>query len=162
LIAQVPEEGPQGAGQELGAFPVQPGRLSLDKLHHITGGQTGEPHGSLAELMCEKSLNERGVIRNRGAGEGTRVAQVLHIRLHPALCRGPSTGRDRFRGDHILMTQKRQEVPERSGVTGARLHLPPAMTQVPGNMTGVDTPQRDAVAHQPMTEPSGQPNLSPN
>ena len=41
LIAQVPEEGTQGAGQELGAFPAQPGRLALDESHHVTGRQTG-------------------------------------------------------------------------------------------------------------------------
>src|SRR5204862_275677 len=130
LIARVLEEGSQGAGQKLGAFQVQPWRLALDKSHHVTGRQTGEWRGPSAEPVREKSVNERGVIRNRGAGQRPRVAQVLHVRMHGTLGRCQSSGGDWFRGDDPFTTQKLQKVPEGSGITLAGPHLSPAMTQV--------------------------------
>jgi hypothetical protein len=86
------QEGPQGGGQLLRAFAVQPRGPPLDEAHDIAGTQACERDAAPAESIGQELAAERHVIRDGRLSQYALVAQVGGERLCLVLNRRQPTG----------------------------------------------------------------------
>jgi hypothetical protein len=127
-ILGILQERAQRTGHELGALLVQTRRLALDKSHDIAGAQACEGDRSVCEPICQKTVDERPVVKDGRFGQATYLAQILLVLLRTTLCRRALTYRSRFSGNDAFAVEKVHDMLKCSGIAWMGFELSSAIT----------------------------------